>query len=180
MRHRSKKAAVTGLYLENRFSIVLMAYILFERIHRLCSHEHYFQLFFLEILIPMNSRFRCRPVHILLILRLGRIRWNSSKCRDVYCIGYHVKFSLISICWYIISVASYSSRYVVLSFKFYSSLHLSCYCEKKNKLAVHVLVYVRFSLFTLGCLRNGVKSTVTLIEVLYTVFDIEVKFLYNS
>ena len=131
MRHRSKKAAVTGLYLENRFSIVLMAYILFERIHRLCSHEHYFQLFFLEILIPMNSRFRCRPVHILLILRLGRIRWNSSKCRDVYCIGYHVKFSLISICWYIISVASYSSRYVVLSFKFYSSLHLSCYCEKK-------------------------------------------------
>ena len=36
-------------------------------------------------------------------------------------------------------VASNSSRYVVLSFKIDSSLHLYCYFEKKNKLGVQVV-----------------------------------------
>ena len=36
-------------------------------------------------------------------------------------------------------MASNSSRYVVLSFKIDSSLHLYCYFEKKNKLAVQVV-----------------------------------------
>ena len=61
----------------------------------------------------MNSCFHYRHVHVLLIIRMGRIRWNSSNCRVMYCIGYHLRFPLISIC-----VASSSSRYVGLSFKF--------------------------------------------------------------
>ena len=36
-------------------------------------------------------------------------------------------------------MASNSSRYVVLSFKIDSSLHLYCYFEKKNKLAVQAV-----------------------------------------
>ena len=31
------------------------------------------------------------PNSMLLILRMGRIRWNSSKCRVMYFIGYHVQ-----------------------------------------------------------------------------------------
>ena len=58
-----------------------------------------FNNFFLEILILMNSCFRHRPVHVLLILRMGRIRWNSSKCRVMYCIGYHVRISFIGLWW---------------------------------------------------------------------------------
>ena len=46
-----------------------------------------------------DSRFRYRPVHVLLILRMSRIRWNSSKCRVMYYIGYHVRFLLISLCF---------------------------------------------------------------------------------
>ena len=39
-------------------------------------------------------------------------------------------------------VASNSFRFVVLSFKFYSSLHLYCYFEKTNKLAVPMCKYM--------------------------------------
>ena len=67
-------------------------------------------------------------------------------------------------------MASNSSRYVVLSFKIDSSMHLYCYFEKKKNMAVQV-VTIRSSLFTLWCLRSGVKSTATLIRVLYTVFE---------
>ena len=43
----------------------------------------------------------------------------------------------------IIFVASNSSRYVVLSFKIYSSLHRYCYFEKKNKIGGTGGNYVR-------------------------------------
>ena len=56
----------------------------------------------------------------------------------LYSIVYDGRFSII-IVLLIIFVASNSSRYVVLSFKIYSCLHLYCYFEKKNKLAVHVV-----------------------------------------
>ena len=87
--------SVTFLYLENRFSILLMFRTLFMLKHRLCPHKHNFP-FFLEILTTMISCFRHQPVHVLLILRMGHIRWNSFKCKVMYCIGYHARFMLIN------------------------------------------------------------------------------------
>ena len=119
---------------------------------------------FFEIHIPMNSCFRCRSVHVLLILRMGRIRWNSSKCGVMYCIGYSVKFSLISICL------------LVLSLIFFGSLHLYCYFEKKNTLTVHVCKYMYVRL----CSPLGAFRAVWNPPEHWSGFNIRKKFLFNS
>ena len=87
-------------FLENRFSIVLMVYMLFGRIHRVCPQKHIFHIFSGvtytdEFMFPLTV---CTCTADI-THALGFIRWSSSKCRVLYCIVYHGRFLIISICW---------------------------------------------------------------------------------
>ena len=60
-----------------------MVYMLFGRIHRLCSPEHNFHFFSRDYYTDVSA------------VDLYFYAWVVSKCRVMYCIGYHVRFSLI-------------------------------------------------------------------------------------
>ena len=147
----------TGLALFRWFTCYLGVYIY-------CVLLNIIFIFFLEIIIPMFPLSTCTCTADFMH------RSYSMEFFYVHGYGLHRLSCKIFAHQYllVISVASNSFRSVVLSFKFYSSLHLYCYFEKKSKLAAHVCKYmtVRSFLFTLGCLRSGVKSTVTLIGFL--------------
>ena len=87
-------------------------------------------------------------------------------------------------------LASNSSRYIALSFKLYSSLHLYCYCEKKNIKCASTFVFVRPEVPSERCEinRNIDLASTSLDSVTLGHFDtvfetipyIEVKFLFKS
>ena len=120
--------SVTCLYLDNRFSIVLIVYVLFGGIHGLCPHKHNFHSFLRWIHVSAIGLYKycwyyAWVVHVFdgILLSAGYVLGTRSswKIFDYY--------NLL-----VIFVAFHSSRYVGLSFMFYFSLHLYGYFKKKG------------------------------------------------
>ena len=114
----------------------------------------------------MSPVFHYRPVHDRLLLYMG-IRWNSSKMKSFILYRFLCKIY----CWLVFLGNFCGLQFFSLcSFKFpvYTRFHLYFATLKNDKLAVHLFMYV-FVHF--GCLQSGVKSTVILIRVFYTVFE---------